>query len=118
MVIFNFYWFSLTCTLPNIFLSFIRTILPSSILCENTRKSLNLQIWVWHIQNIDFFRLFKYGGRVGKPLIKFFHPLQVANFSMLLVQNTCSLHYVNIMTFECILDVFLLKTGMFQRIEN
>ena len=41
-------------------------------------------------QNIDFFRLFKYGGRVGKRLVKFFHPLQVANFSMLLVQN--SLH--------------------------
>ena len=32
-----------------IVLSFIRTILPSSMLCENTRKSLNPQIWVWHI---------------------------------------------------------------------
>ena len=32
-----------------IFLSFIRTILQSSILSENTSKSLNLQIWVWHI---------------------------------------------------------------------
>ena len=42
-------WFSFKCTLPYIFLSFIRTILPSSKLCENTRKSLNLQIWVWHI---------------------------------------------------------------------
>ena len=42
-------WFSLICTLPYIFLSFIRTILPSSMLCENTRKSVNLQIWVWHI---------------------------------------------------------------------
>ena len=31
------------------FLSFIRTTLPSSILCENTRKSLNQQIWVWYI---------------------------------------------------------------------
>ena len=29
---------------PYIFLSFIRTILPSSMLCENTRKSLNQQI--------------------------------------------------------------------------
>ena len=28
--------------------SFIRTILPSSMLCENTRKSLNQQIWVWY----------------------------------------------------------------------
>ena len=28
----------------HIFLSFIRTILPSSMLCENTRKSLNQQI--------------------------------------------------------------------------
>ena len=33
-------------TLPYIFLSCIRTILPSSMLCENTRKSLNLQVWV------------------------------------------------------------------------
>ena len=40
---------SLICTLPYIFLSFIRTILSSSMLCENTRKSLNQQIWVWHI---------------------------------------------------------------------
>ena len=28
---------------------FIRTIFPSSMLCENTRKSLNQQIWVWYI---------------------------------------------------------------------
>ena len=42
-------WFSLICSLPYIFLSFIRTILPSSMLCENTRKSLNQQIWVWYI---------------------------------------------------------------------
>ena len=63
-----------------------------------------------------FFPLFKYGGRVGKGIIKFCHPLQVANFSMLLVQN--SLRYVNIITSESILDVFLFKTGMFQRIKN
>ena len=69
-----------------------------------------------HFKILIFFRLFKYGGRVGKRLVKFFHPLQVANFSMLLVQN--SLHYVNIMTFESILGVVLFKTGMFQRIEN
>ena len=41
-------WFSLICSLPYIFLSFIRTILPSSMLCENTRKSLNQQVWVWY----------------------------------------------------------------------
>ena len=35
---------------------------------------------------------------------------------MLLVKN--SLHYVNIMTFDSILGMLLLKTGMFQRIEN
>ena len=67
-----------------------------------------------HFKILIFFRLFKYGGRVGKRLVKFCHPLQVANFSLVLVQN--SLHYVNIMTFESILGVFLFKTGMFQRI--
>ena len=56
------------------------------------------------------------GVGLQKRLVKFCHTLQVAIFSMLLVQN--SLHYVNIMTFESILGVFLLKTGMFQRIEN
>ena len=69
-----------------------------------------------HFKILIFFRLFKYGGRVGKRLVKFCHPLQVANLSMLLAQN--SLHYVNIMTFESILGVCLFKTGMFQRIEN
>ena len=34
---------------------------------------------------------------------------------MLLVQN--SLRYVNIMTFESVLGVFLFNTGMFQRIK-
>ena len=67
-------------------------------------------------QNIDFFRLFKYGGRFGKRLVNICHLLQVAIFSMLLVQN--GLHYINIMTFESILGVFLFKTGMFQRIKN
>ena len=69
-----------------------------------------------HFKILIFFRLFKYGGRVGKRIVKFCHPLQVANFSMLLVQNC--LRYVNIMTFESILGVFLFKTGMFQRIKN
>ena len=69
-----------------------------------------------HFKILIFFRLFKDGGRVGKGIVKFCHPLQVANYSMLLVQN--SLRYINIMTFESILSVFLFKTGMFQRIKN
>ena len=76
----------------------------------------NLQIWVWHISKYCFFRLFKYGGRVGKRLVKFYHLLQVANFSLRVIQN--NLHYVKIMNFESILGVFLFNTGMFQRIEN
>ena len=83
------------------------------MLCKNTGISLNIQIWV---QIIDFFRLFKYAGRVGKPLLIFCHLLKIAIFFTLLVQN--SMHYVNIMTFESSLDAFLFKTGMFQRIEN
>ena len=67
--------------------------------------------------NLAHFKiLIKYGGRVEKGFVKFCHPLQVANFSMLLVQN--SLRYVNIMSFESILGVCLLKTGMFQRIKD
>ena len=69
-----------------------------------------------HFKILIFSRLFKYGGRVGKRLVKFCHPLQVAKFSMLLVQN--SLHYVNIMTFESFLGVFLFKTVMFQIIKK
>ena len=69
-----------------------------------------------HFKILIFFQLFKYGGRVEKRIVKFCHPLQIANFSMLLVQN--SLLYVNIMTFESILGVCLFKTGMFQRIKN
>ena len=80
-------------------------------MCENTRKSLNNKYGFGTFQNIDFFRLLKCGGRVGKRLVKFCHPLQVANVSLLLVQN--SLHYVNIMNFESTLGVFLFKTGMF-----
>ena len=56
------------------------------------------------------------GVGLEKGIVKFYHPLQVANFSMLLVQK--SLRYINIMTFESILSVFLFKTGMFQRIKN
>ena len=51
-----------------------------------------------------------------KGIVKFCYPLQVANFFMLFVQN--SLRYVNSNTFESIPSVFLLKTGMFQRIKN
>ena len=86
------------------------------MLCENTRKSLNQQIWVWYILKYRFFPTFQVWGRVRKGIVKFCHPLQVANLSMLLVQNC--LRYVNIMTFESILGVFLFKTGMFQRIIN
>ena len=85
------------------------------MLCENTRKSLNQQIWIWRFQNIDFFRLFKYGGRVGKGIVKFYHTLQVANFSMLLVQN--SLRYINIMTFESILSVFCSRQVCFKELK-
>ena len=86
------------------------------MLCEIPEKVSINKYGIGTFQNIDFFRLFKYGGKVGKRIVKFCHPLQVANFSMLLVQN--SLRYVNIMTFESILDAFLFKTGMFQRIKN
>ena len=34
---------------PIYFFLLFKPILPSSVLCENTRKSLNQQIWVWHI---------------------------------------------------------------------
>ena len=69
-----------------------------------------------HFKILIFFRLFKSWGRVGKGIVKFCHPLQVANCSMVLVQHC--LRYVNIMTFESILGVFLFKTGMFQRTKN
>ena len=53
---------SLICIVPYIFLSFIQTILPSSIVCENTRKSLNQQIWVWHISKYCYFPTFQVWG--------------------------------------------------------
>ena len=34
----------------------------SSMFCENTRKSLNLQIWVWHISKYWFFPTFQVWG--------------------------------------------------------
>ena len=49
-------------------------------------------------------------------VIKFCHPLQVANFCMGLVQN--SLRYLNIITFESILEIFLFRTCIFQRIKK
>ena len=63
-------WFFLICTLPYIFHYFIRTILFSSMLCENcenTRKSLNYKYGFGSFQNDDFLRLFEYGGKVVKP---------------------------------------------------
>ena len=62
-----------------------------------------------------FFPLFKYGGRVEKGIVKFCHPLQVAIFSMLLVQN--SLRYVNIMTFKSILGVCLFEQVCFKELK-
>ena len=55
-------------------------------------------------------------SRIGKGIVKFCHRLQVANFSLLLVQN--SLRYVNTINFESILSICLFKTGMFQRIKK
>ena len=49
MAIFELLVLSYMHTTLYIILSFIRTILPSSMLCENTRKSLNQRIWVWYI---------------------------------------------------------------------
>ena len=69
-----------------------------------------------HFKILIFSDFSSMGGRVGKRLVKFCHPRQVANFSLLLVQN--SLHYENIMTFESIVGVILFKIGLFQRIEN
>ena len=69
-----------------------------------------------HFKILIFSDFSSRGGRVGKILVKFCHPLPVANFSLRLVQN--SLCYLNIMTFESNLGVFLFKTGLFQRIRN
>ena len=69
-----------------------------------------------HFKILIFSDFSSMGGRVRKGILKFCHPLKVAIFSMLLVQYC--LRYVNIMTFEIILGVFLFKTGMFQRIIN
>ena len=73
---------------------------------------LNQQIWVWHM---IFSRLFKNGGRVGKGIVKFCHPLQVANYSMLLVQN--SLRNVNTMTFVSIQGVFCSRQVCFRELK-
>ena len=68
-----------------------------------------------HFKILIFFRLFKYGGRVGKILEKFCHPLPVANFSMRLAQN--SMRYVYIMTFESILGVFCSRQVCFKELK-
>ena len=67
------------------------------MLCENKRKSLILQVWIWHI-NIENFRLFKMGGRVVKRVQRNCHPLRIAKLCMFLAQN--SQHYVNKMAFN------------------
>ena len=69
-----------------------------------------------HFKILLFSDFSSMGGRVGKGIVKFCNPLQVANFSLLLVQN--SLRYVNTMTFKSILSICLFKTGMFQRIKK
>ena len=69
-----------------------------------------------HFKILIFSDFSSMGVGLEKQLVKFCHPLQVANCSMLLVQNR--LPCINIMTFESFLGVFLFKTGMFQRIEN
>ena len=65
---------------------------------------------IYKLLDLSYIPTFQVWGRVGKRLVKFCHPLQVANFSMLLVQ--ISLRYVNIVTFESILGLFLFKTGV------
>ena len=69
-----------------------------------------------HIKILIFSDFSSMGVGLKKQLVKFCHPLQVENCSMLWVQN--SLHCVNIMTFESFQGVFRFKVGMFQRIEN
>ena len=69
-----------------------------------------------HFKILIFSDFSSMGVGLEKYSKKFGHPLQVANFSMRLVQN--SMRYVNIMTFESILGVFLFKTGLFKRIKN
>ena len=69
-----------------------------------------------HFKILIFSDFSSMGVGLENDSYNFCHPLQVANLSLLLVQN--SLHYVNFMNFESTLGVFLFKTGMFQRIEN
>ena len=69
-----------------------------------------------HFKILLFSDFFKHGGRVGTGIVKFCHPLQVAILSLLLVQN--SLRYVNTMTFESILSIYLFKTRLLQRIKK
>ena len=57
-----------------------------------------------HFKILIFSDFSSIGIGLEKYIEKFCHPLQVSNFSLLLVQN--SLHYVNIMTFQRILGVF------------
>ena len=64
-----------------IFLSFIRTILPSSMLCENTRTMFeSTDMGMAHFKILIFFRLFKYWGRVGKRLVKCLPSTSSCNF--------------------------------------
>ena len=62
MAIFKLSALSYMLTTLYISFFFIRTTLPSSMLCENIRKSLNQQIWVWHILNYGYFLTFQTWG--------------------------------------------------------
>ena len=68
-----------------------------------------------HFKILIFFRLFKYGGRFRKGIVKFCHPLQVTKCPMLLTQNC--LRNVNIMTFENILGVFFSRHVCFKELK-
>ena len=64
-----------------------------------------------HFKILIFSDFSSMGVGLEKILVKFCHPLPVADFSMRLVQN--SLYYVNIMTVESTIGVYL-----FKRIKN
>ena len=61
-----------------LFLFIIQIVLPFSNLCKNTRKSLNLQIWIRHI-------IFQVEGMVVQQFIKLCHSLQFENLGQFLV---------------------------------
>ena len=105
----------LSCMHTTLYISFFysNNLTKFCVILKYKKKFESANMGLAHFKILIFFRLFNYRGRVGKRLIKFCHPLQVANVSMLLVKNI--MHFVNIMTFKSILGVFLFKTGIFQK---